>query len=42
MQTNCKKCTEKQKQLMKELEDWYIKNKPDDWQTLIAKAGIKA
>ncbi|KAM0732083.1 Allergen Tha p 1 [Formica fusca] len=36
--TKCKKCTEKQKQLLDFMVDWYSTNKPTDLQDLIAKS----
>ncbi|KAL6420198.1 hypothetical protein ACFW04_013819 [Cataglyphis niger] len=38
IQTNCKKCTEKQKEMLDTLSDWYTKNKPDLWQNIIRKS----
>ncbi|KAG5308016.1 PEB3 protein, partial [Acromyrmex insinuator] len=37
MQTQCKKCTEKQKNLLDILIDWYTKNKPEEWEAFIKK-----
>ncbi|XP_011701602.1 PREDICTED: ejaculatory bulb-specific protein 3-like [Wasmannia auropunctata] len=37
MQTQCKKCTEKQKALLDRMADWYTTNKPDAWEALIKK-----
>jgi len=34
---NCKKCTEKQKAIMDTAFDWYSKNKPEEWQEVVAK-----
>lgn len=36
-QTNCKKCTEKQKGNVKMIIDWYTKNQPDKWKLIVAK-----
>jgi len=36
-QTNCKKCTEKQKENLALAADWFVKNQPEIWQQLIAK-----
>jgi len=38
IQTKCKKCTEKQKEMIKQVTDWYINNKPDEWQLIFAKS----
>ncbi|KAG5315282.1 PEB3 protein, partial [Pseudoatta argentina] len=37
VQTQCRKCTEKQKNLLEILIDWYSKNKPEDWEAIIKK-----
>ncbi|KAG5334700.1 PEB3 protein, partial [Acromyrmex charruanus] len=37
MQTQCRKCTEKQKNLLDTLIDWYTKNKPEEWEAIIKK-----
>ncbi|KAM0726057.1 Allergen Tha p 1 [Formica fusca] len=37
-QTKCKRCTEKQKEMMDSLVDWYTKNKPDLWQKIVEKS----
>ncbi|KYN04073.1 PREDICTED: ejaculatory bulb-specific protein 3-like [Cyphomyrmex costatus] len=37
LQTQCRKCTEKQKNLLDTLVDWYTKNKPEDWETFIRR-----
>lgn len=36
--TKCKKCTEKQKENMDIIVDWFTKNKPEDWQAIVAKS----
>jgi len=36
-QNKCKRCTEKQKQMMDVIVDWYTKNRPEQWQAIIAK-----
>jgi len=36
-QTRCKRCTEKQKELFEKLCEWYIKNEPKKWVSMIAK-----
>lgn len=36
-QNNCKKCTEKQKIIFKQVEDWYLQNRPDKWEKVLAK-----
>ncbi|XP_018400209.1 PREDICTED: ejaculatory bulb-specific protein 3-like [Cyphomyrmex costatus] len=36
-QTNCKKCTEKQKEKIAAVQDWFQKNEPDKWQLIVAK-----
>ncbi|CAL1680393.1 unnamed protein product [Lasius platythorax] len=38
LQTECKKCTEKQKQTLDYVIDWYTKNNPAELQALIAKS----
>ncbi|XP_012533222.1 ejaculatory bulb-specific protein 3 [Monomorium pharaonis] len=38
LQTNCKRCTEKQKNKMDLIVDWYTKNRPDEWQAAVAKS----
>ncbi|XP_070168928.1 ejaculatory bulb-specific protein 3-like [Polyergus mexicanus] len=38
LQTKCKKCTEKQKEMLDLVVDWYTKNKPDQWQKMIKKS----
>lgn len=38
LQSNCKRCTEKQKGMMDLIVDWYTANKPDEWQALVAKS----
>ncbi|XP_070163938.1 ejaculatory bulb-specific protein 3-like [Polyergus mexicanus] len=37
LQSECRKCTEKQKQLLDFMTDWYTKNNPTELQDLIAK-----
>lgn len=37
-QTKCKKCTERQKEILDTLVDWYTQNKPDKWQMIIEKS----
>jgi len=36
-QTNCKKCTEKQKENLALVADWFVKNQPEIWQQIVAK-----
>ncbi|KAG5344626.1 PEB3 protein, partial [Acromyrmex charruanus] len=36
-QTKCKKCTEKQKELILTVKNWYVQNEPEQWESLIAK-----
>lgn len=38
LQTKCKRCTEKQKQMMEFIVDWYTKNQPEQWQVLVEKS----
>ncbi|KAL6261562.1 hypothetical protein P5V15_006649 [Pogonomyrmex californicus] len=38
LQSNCKRCTEKQKDMLNLIVDWYTKNKPDEWEALVAKS----
>lgn len=35
--TNCKKCTEKQKEIVRMVSEWYMKNEPDKWELMYAK-----
>ncbi|XP_011872329.1 PREDICTED: ejaculatory bulb-specific protein 3-like [Vollenhovia emeryi] len=35
--TNCKKCTEKQKNILNAISDWYTTNRPDEWNAVVAK-----
>ncbi|EFN81740.1 ejaculatory bulb-specific protein 3 [Harpegnathos saltator] len=35
--TKCRRCTEKQKQNLNKLADWYVTNKPEEWNEFIAK-----
>ncbi|KMQ86242.1 odorant-binding protein a10 [Lasius niger] len=37
-QTQCKKCTEKQKYMLDTISDWYTKNQPEKWNRFIAKS----
>jgi len=37
MQTQCRKCSEKQKELLNVLSDWFTKNKPEEWEALVKK-----
>ncbi|CAL1680423.1 unnamed protein product [Lasius platythorax] len=36
-QTKCKRCTEKQKEMMDVVVSWYTQNEPDQFQALVAK-----
>ncbi|XP_072766205.1 ejaculatory bulb-specific protein 3-like [Anoplolepis gracilipes] len=38
LQTECRKCTEKQKQILDFVIDWYTKNNPAELQAMIAKS----
>ncbi|XP_011160226.1 ejaculatory bulb-specific protein 3 [Solenopsis invicta] len=38
LNNNCKRCTEKQKEHMDYIVDWYTKNKPDEWQAIVVKS----
>ncbi|KAL0105386.1 hypothetical protein PUN28_016799 [Cardiocondyla obscurior] len=38
VQTNCRRCTEKQKEKLDYIVDWFTKNKPEQWQAMIAKS----
>ncbi|XP_072759633.1 ejaculatory bulb-specific protein 3-like [Anoplolepis gracilipes] len=38
IQTQCRKCTEKQKNMLDQVSDWYTKNQPEKWNRLIAKS----
>ena len=31
------KCTERQKEMMNLIQDWYKKNKPEQWKAFVAK-----
>jgi len=35
--TRCKRCTEKQKETLKKVAEWYVKNAPEKWESIIAK-----
>ncbi|XP_018301431.1 ejaculatory bulb-specific protein 3-like [Mycetomoellerius zeteki] len=37
LQTKCKKCTERQKEIMDSIVDWYTKNQPEQWEAFVAK-----
>ncbi|XP_018046519.1 PREDICTED: ejaculatory bulb-specific protein 3-like [Atta colombica] len=37
LQTKCKKCTEKQKEILNLIVDWYTKNRPEQWEAFVAK-----
>ncbi|XP_018394089.1 PREDICTED: ejaculatory bulb-specific protein 3-like [Cyphomyrmex costatus] len=37
LQTKCKRCTERQKEIMDAIVDWYTKNRPDQWEIFVAK-----
>lgn len=37
VQTQCKKCTEKQKALLDRLAEWYTTNSPKQWEDFIRK-----
>ncbi|XP_014467207.1 PREDICTED: ejaculatory bulb-specific protein 3-like [Dinoponera quadriceps] len=36
--TKCQKCTEKQKENLDKVTDWYTQNKPEDWNAIVEKA----
>ncbi|KAL6446458.1 hypothetical protein ACFW04_001194 [Cataglyphis niger] len=36
-QTQCKKCTEKQKNMLEIIIDWYTKNQPEQWNRLLRR-----
>ncbi|KYN42162.1 Putative odorant-binding protein A10 [Trachymyrmex septentrionalis] len=38
MQTNCKKCNERQKEMYAETTKWYTQNQPEKWEALMAKS----
>jgi len=38
IQTNCKKCTEKQKEMFTAAKNWFTQNKPEQWEALVAKS----
>ncbi|KZC11372.1 PREDICTED: ejaculatory bulb-specific protein 3-like [Dufourea novaeangliae] len=40
--TQCKKCTEKQKNTFDVMADWYNKNQPDKWTAFIERMVINA
>jgi len=42
LQTQCKKCTQKQKNFLDVIVDWYTKNKPEQWEALVAKSNEEA
>jgi len=35
--TKCMRCTEKQKETLKKVSEWYVKNAPEKWESIIAK-----
>ncbi|XP_011168346.1 putative odorant-binding protein A10 [Solenopsis invicta] len=37
MQTQCRRCTEKQKVLLNRMADWYTQNAPEQWEAFIRK-----
>lgn len=37
MQTQCRKCNDKQKDLLDRMADWYTKNRPDEWEAFVRK-----
>lgn len=37
MQTQCNKCTEKQKALLNRMAEWYTENHLDQWNALVKK-----
>ncbi|KYN04241.1 PREDICTED: ejaculatory bulb-specific protein 3-like [Cyphomyrmex costatus] len=37
LQTKCKKCNERQKEIMNSIVDWYTKNRPEQWEAFVAK-----
>ncbi|XP_012059698.1 PREDICTED: ejaculatory bulb-specific protein 3-like [Atta cephalotes] len=38
IQTSCKKCTEKQKEIFTAAKNWFTQNKPEQWEALVAKS----
>lgn len=38
IQTNCKKCTERQKEMFTEIKNWFKQNKLEQWDALVAKS----
>ncbi|XP_020296969.1 ejaculatory bulb-specific protein 3-like [Pseudomyrmex gracilis] len=36
-QTKCKKCTEKQKEMLDEIVVWYTEHQPEQWKAIVAK-----
>ncbi|KAL6261464.1 hypothetical protein P5V15_006554 [Pogonomyrmex californicus] len=37
IQTQCRKCTEKQKENLDYMVDWYTKNQPEQWEAFVRK-----
>lgn len=37
LQTECKKCTEIQKQMIVQMQEWYTKNRPEQWRAFLEK-----
>lgn len=37
-QTQCRKCTEKQKHMLEVTIDWYTKNEPEQWKQFVEKS----
>ncbi|XP_012533235.1 ejaculatory bulb-specific protein 3 [Monomorium pharaonis] len=38
LQTKCRRCTEKQKEQMNLIVEWYTKNKPEEWEGIVARS----
>lgn len=36
--TNCKKCTEKQKEHLNAITEWFAQNEPENWNRIVAKS----
>ncbi|XP_018301390.1 ejaculatory bulb-specific protein 3-like [Mycetomoellerius zeteki] len=35
--SKCNRCTERQKEIMNLIKDWYTKNRPEQWEAFVAK-----
>ncbi|XP_011159677.2 ejaculatory bulb-specific protein 3 [Solenopsis invicta] len=40
VRTNCKRCTEKQKEHLETITNWYKKNQPDNWELILENVNL--